>query len=72
MQVNCLTEIFIEQALARAAQLDAELKSTGKVVGPLHGLPISLKDQICIKGLETVMGMRCLEGAFLFHMLKEF
>jgi hypothetical protein len=22
----------------------------------LHGLPISLKDQICIKGLETTMG----------------
>lgn len=26
------------------------------MVGPLHGLPISLKDQIPIKGLETVMG----------------
>ena len=25
-------------------------------MGPLHGLPISLKDQICIKGLETTMG----------------
>ncbi|KAH9175196.1 general amidase [Lactarius sanguifluus] len=37
---NCLTEIFIDR----------------KVVGPLHGLPISLKDQIAIKGLETTMG----------------
>ncbi|KAL6310386.1 general amidase [Sparassis latifolia] len=54
--VNCLTEVFVDRALARAAELDAHLKSTGKVVGPLHGLPISLKDQICIKGLETVMG----------------
>lgn len=25
-------------------------------MGPLHGLPISLKDQFPIKGLETVMG----------------
>lgn len=25
-------------------------------MGPLHGLPISLKDQFCLKGLETVMG----------------
>ncbi|CDO71742.1 hypothetical protein BN946_scf184920.g26 [Trametes cinnabarina] len=25
-------------------------------MGPLHGLPISLKDQFCIKGLETIMG----------------
>ncbi|KAF9241340.1 general amidase [Melanogaster broomeanus] len=54
--VNCLTEIFVERALARAAELDEALKKTGKVVGPLHGLPISLKDQLCIKGLETTMG----------------
>ncbi|KAF8843949.1 general amidase [Paxillus ammoniavirescens] len=54
--VNCLTEIFVERALARAAELDEALKKTGKVVGPLHGLPISLKDQLCMKGLETTMG----------------
>ncbi|KAG0695939.1 general amidase [Suillus ampliporus] len=54
--VNCLTEIFIDRALARAAELDDYLKKTGKVVGPLHGLPISLKDQLCIKGLETTVG----------------
>ncbi|KAF8264302.1 general amidase [Lactarius quietus] len=53
---NCLTEIFIDRALERAAWLDEQLKSTGKVVGPLHGLPISLKDQIAIEGLETTMG----------------
>ncbi|OAX34389.1 general amidase [Rhizopogon vinicolor AM-OR11-026] len=54
--VNCLTEIFVDRALARAAELDDHLKRTGKVVGPLHGLPISLKDQLCMKGLETTMG----------------
>ncbi|KAF7791824.1 hypothetical protein EIP86_002848 [Pleurotus ostreatoroseus] len=56
--VNCLTEIFVERALARAAEVDAYMKSTGKVMGPLHGLPISLKDQFRIKGLETTMGKR--------------
>jgi Asp-tRNA(Asn)/Glu-tRNA(Gln) amidotransferase A subunit family amidase len=56
VQTNCLTEIFIDRALERAAWLDEQLKSTGKVVGPLHGLPVSLKDQISIKGLETIMG----------------
>lgn len=25
-------------------------------MGPLHGLPISLKDQIALEGLETIMG----------------
>jgi amidase len=36
-------------ALKRAAELDAYLAKTGKTVGPLHGLPISLKDQFRIK-----------------------
>ncbi|KAF5368405.1 hypothetical protein D9758_002315 [Tetrapyrgos nigripes] len=53
---NCLTEIFVERALARAAELDEHLKKTGKVVGPLHGLPISLKDQINVKGIDSCMG----------------
>ncbi|KIJ25609.1 hypothetical protein M422DRAFT_55911 [Sphaerobolus stellatus SS14] len=54
--VNCLTEIFVDKALERAAYLDEELKKTGKPIGPLHGLPISLKDQLAIKGFETTMG----------------
>ncbi|KAF9479766.1 amidase [Pholiota conissans] len=53
---NCLTEIFVERALARAQELDDYLRNMGKVIGPLHGLPISLKDQFTMKGLETVMG----------------
>ncbi|KAH9839305.1 general amidase [Rhodofomes roseus] len=62
--VNCLTEIFVERALARAKELDEHLKATGKVVGPLHGLPISLKDQLCIKGLETTMGYASWIGKY--------
>ncbi|KAI0358840.1 general amidase [Trametes cingulata] len=53
---NCLTEIFIERALARAKEVDDFLKANGKPIGPLHGLPISLKDQFCLKGMETIMG----------------
>ncbi|RDB26908.1 Acetamidase [Hypsizygus marmoreus] len=53
---NCLTEIFVERALKRANELDDILRTTGKPVGPLHGLPISLKDQFTMKGLDTVMG----------------
>lgn len=51
-----MTEIFIERALARAKEVDEYLKTHGKPIGPLHGLPISLKDQFCIKGMETIMG----------------
>ncbi|EJD42747.1 amidase signature enzyme [Auricularia subglabra TFB-10046 SS5] len=54
--VNCLTEIFVERALKRAKELDEHLKATGKPVGPLHGLPVSLKDQFSIERLDTTMG----------------
>ncbi|EGN99531.1 hypothetical protein SERLA73DRAFT_106124, partial [Serpula lacrymans var. lacrymans S7.3] len=62
--VNCLTEIFIDRALVRAAELDEHLKKTGTPVGPLHGLPISLKDQLSIEGLETVMGYASWVGKY--------
>ncbi|KAK9238690.1 amidase signature domain-containing protein [Lipomyces kononenkoae] len=54
--VNCNLEFFPEQALAQAKELDAYFEQHKKPVGPLHGLPISLKDQFRIKGLETSMG----------------
>jgi amidase len=47
---NCLTEIFFEDGLKRAEELDKHLEATGEVVGPLHGLPISVKDHIHVKG----------------------
>ncbi|KAL6301007.1 general amidase [Sparassis latifolia] len=53
---NCLTEIFVPRALARAKEVDDHLRTTGMPIGSLHGLPISLKDQFSIKGLETIMG----------------
>ncbi|KPV74611.1 uncharacterized protein RHOBADRAFT_36508 [Rhodotorula graminis WP1] len=53
---NCLTEIFFDDALEQAKKLDDVLKSTGKPVGPLHGVPVSLKDQFDIAGKELTMG----------------
>jgi amidase len=41
-------------ALARAKALDEYLEKNKKPVGPLHGLPISLKDQFRIKVGETL------------------
>ncbi|KWU44658.1 amidase [Rhodotorula sp. JG-1b] len=53
---NCLSEIFFDRALTRAHELDEHLKRTGKPVGPLHGLAISLKDQFDIVGIDSTMG----------------
>lgn len=52
-----MTEIFVGRALARAKEVDDILRDTGEPIGPLHGLPISLKDQFAMEGLETIMGM---------------
>ena len=66
--MNCLTEIYVERALQWAADLDAYLKEHGRVKGPLHGLPVSLKDQIPVKGLETTMGT-CSQSAVSWNAL---
>lgn len=42
--------------MKQAADLDEYFKSHGKPVGPLHGLPISLKDQMRVQGVETSLG----------------
>lgn len=70
-QTNCLTEIFVDKALALAEELDQYLKTHGKPVGPLHGLPVSLKDQINIKDIESCMGRRFLLTAVFIELTIE-
>ena len=36
--------------------MDGHLETHGKTLGPLHGLPVSLKDQFHVKGYDTTMG----------------
>jgi amidase len=40
---RCLTEVFFDQAMERAKYLDQHLEREGKPLGPLHGIPISVK-----------------------------
>lgn len=48
--VNCLHEIFFDQAIAEAEKADKYFKENKKPIGVLHGLPVSLKDQFHVKG----------------------
>ena len=57
---NCLTEILFQDALTRADQLDESLARSGKPTGPLHGLPISLKDTFKIRGYDSSVGIASL------------
>src|SRR5260370_1292250 len=51
-KLNCFITVTREQALAQARELDAEQRS-GKLRGPLHGIPIALKDNIDTAGIRT-------------------
>jgi amidase len=53
---NCLTEVFYDAALIRAKELDDYLAANGKPSGPLHGLPISVKDSFKVKGIDSSIG----------------
>lgn len=63
-QVNCLHEIFFEAAIEHAKVLDIYYAENKKPIGPLHGLPVSLKDQFHVKGVETTMGYVGWIGTF--------
>lgn len=54
---NCLSEIFFDEGLEAAKKLDQYQDETGETIGALHGLPVSLKDNINIKGHATTIGM---------------
>lgn len=53
---TCCTEIFFEEAFAVAQELDDYLAKTGKTIGPLHGLPVSIKDLFSVQGVDTSIG----------------
>ncbi|OOQ81778.1 acetamidase [Penicillium brasilianum] len=53
---TCCTEIFFEEAFATAKEMDEYLAKTGTTLGPLHGLPVSIKDLFSVKGVDTSIG----------------
>jgi amidase len=53
---NPLTDPMFDRGFRRAIELDDYHRRTGKTVGPLHGLPISLKDVFNVQGMPTTLG----------------
>ena len=59
-KLDCFITVMRESALAQARALDAEQKA-GKFRGPLHGIPVALKDNIDTAGTRTTAGSGVFE-----------
>ena len=59
-KINAFITVTREAALAQAKALDAE-RIAGKLRGPLHGIPIALKDNIDTAGVRTTGASRLFE-----------
>jgi Asp-tRNA(Asn)/Glu-tRNA(Gln) amidotransferase A subunit family amidase len=56
-QLNAVVALAAERALYRADAADAAA-ARGDRLGPLHGVPFTVKDTIAAAGLEMAMGAR--------------
>jgi aspartyl-tRNA(Asn)/glutamyl-tRNA(Gln) amidotransferase subunit A len=59
--VHACNQVLRERALAAADAVDA-LVASGGDPGPLAGVPIALKDNLCTRGVATTCSSRILDG----------
>jgi aspartyl-tRNA(Asn)/glutamyl-tRNA(Gln) amidotransferase subunit A len=59
--LNAFLEVYNNEALERAANLDA-IGYSGAAVGKMHGVVVALKDVVCYKGHKASAASKILEG----------
>lgn len=59
--INAWLYVAREEALAQADRMDEE-RARGILRGPLHGIPIGLKDNMSVEGMQNTCASKFLEG----------
>lgn len=59
--LNCYVTVDREKALADAKRVQKEIEE-GFLTGPLAGVPVAIKDNICVKGMRTTCSSKMLEN----------
>ena len=60
-EIHAFNLVTKDNARAAAAEVDGAVKA-GKPLGPLAGVPIALKDNMCTRGVATTCSSKILEG----------
>lgn len=60
-ELNCYVTTTKEAALAKADEVQTKIDA-GELTGPLAGVPVAIKDNMCTKGVLTTCSSRILEN----------
>lgn len=58
---NCYVTVARDKALAKAKEVQLKI-DTGELTGPLAGVPVAIKDNMCTEGLLTTCSSKILEN----------
>ncbi|HID96302.1 MAG TPA: Asp-tRNA(Asn)/Glu-tRNA(Gln) amidotransferase subunit GatA [Candidatus Latescibacteria bacterium] len=59
--INAYISLLKEEALRKAEEVDRRI-DRGEKVGKLAGIPLAVKDNICVRGTKTTCGSKILEN----------
>ena len=61
-KLNAFLTVTEDAALDQARAMDEELARGGASRGPLHGIPVAVKDVFCTRGVRTTCGSKLFEN----------